>query len=129
MEPRPSILKAMIVLQFIFIAYDLFAPFYSPIFQTFTTMDFLIAYMTAVLDFIILIGFLRGSRWIWFFSLVYGGVSVLAYAFAFVANPVVLTLLMILLRVVLLVLLRGKQVRKYFNVSKFTRLGGKSPRV
>jgi hypothetical protein len=53
--------------QVVFVAYDLFAPFYSPIFNTFTTMDFLIAYLTAVLDVIILIGFYMGSKWVWFF--------------------------------------------------------------
>jgi hypothetical protein len=84
-------------------------------------MDFLIAYLTAVLDIIILIGFYMGSRWVWFFSLFYGGVSVLAYVFAFISNPVLLTLLMIALRAVVLVSLRSKRVRKYFNVSKIIR--------
>jgi hypothetical protein len=121
MENRPGIIKAMITLQVVFVAYDLFAPFYSPIFSTFTTMDFLIAYLTAVLDVIILIGFYMGSKWIWFFSLLYGGVSVLAYVFAFVSNPVLLTLLMIFLRAIVLVSLRSKRVRKYFNVSKIIR--------
>lgn len=121
MEKRPAIIKVLIALQVVFIAYDLFAPFYSPIFSTFTTMDFLIAYLTAVLDFIILVGFYRGSKWVWFFSLFYGGVSVLAYVFAFYSNPVLLTLLMLILRVFVLVCLRGKQVRRYFNVIKLTR--------
>ncbi len=121
MASRPGMLKLMVAIQVIFIGYDLFAPFYSPIFQTFTTMDFLIAYLTAVLDFIVLYGYLSGARWIWYFSLFYQGVSVLAYVFAFAANPVVLTLVMIALRVVQLVSLRAKNVRKYFNAEKLTR--------
>lgn len=121
MENRPAIVKLMLALQVAFMAYDLFAPFYSPIFQTFTTADFLIAYMTAVLDFIIFLGFLRGSKWIWFFSLFYQGASILVYVFAFAANPVPLTMIMIILRAVQLISLRGKNVRKYFGVIKLTR--------
>jgi hypothetical protein len=48
-------------------------------------------------------------------------VSVLAYVFAFVSTPVPLTMLMIFFRVVVLVSLRSKRVRKYFDVTKIIR--------
>lgn len=121
MAARAGIINALIALQVVFVAYDLFAPFYSPIFSTFSTMDFVIAYLTAVLDFFIIIGLLMATKPIWTFAMFYGGLSVLVYVFSFYSNPVILTLLMMFLRVAMLIAFRSKPVKKYFNVGKFIR--------
>jgi hypothetical protein len=121
MAARPGIINALIVLQVVFMAYDLFAPFYSPLISTFSTMDFVIAYLTAVLDFFIIIGLLMATKPIWTFAMFYGGLSVLVYVFSFYSNPVILTLLMMFLRVAMLIAFRSKPVKKYFNVGKFIR--------
>ena len=121
MAARPGIVKALMALQVVFVVYDLFAPFYSPIFSTFSTMDFVIAYLTAVLDAFIIIGLYRATKPIYLFAMFYGGISVLTYVFAFYANPVILTLLMIFLRVAMLVAFRSKPVKRYFDVTKLIR--------
>lgn len=121
MAPLPGIIKALIALQVVFVAFDLFSPFYSPIINTFSVADFMIAYLTAVLDFFIIIGLIRATKPIWTFAMFYGGISVLALVFSFYSNPVVLTILMIFLRVAMVVTFRSKRVRKHFNISKLIR--------
>ena len=121
MTGRPRIIKALIALQVVFVAYDLFAPFYSPLFSTFSAVDFLIAYLTAILDFFIILGLLMATKPIWIFAMLYGGLRVLAYVTSFYSNPVALTLLIMFLRVAMLVGFRSKTVKRYFNVGKFIR--------
>jgi hypothetical protein len=128
MAGLPGIIKALLVLQIIFVGYDLFAPFYSPLISTYTVMDFLVAYLTAILDVFIIIGLLRATKPIWTFAMFYGGLSVLALVFSFYSNPVVLTLLMVFFRVVMVVTFRSKPVKNYFGISKIIRSAGKSPR-
>lgn len=128
MAALPGVVKALIALQAVFIAYGLFAPFYSPLFVTFSTMDFVVAYLTAVLDFFILYGLLRATKPIWTFAMFYGGISVLAYVFSFYSNPVILTLLMIFLRVAMVVTFRSKPVKSYFNITKIIGSAGRSRR-
>jgi hypothetical protein len=121
MAPLPGIIKALIALQVVFMGYDLFSPFYSPIISTFSMMDFLVAYLTAVLDFFIIIGLLRATKPIWTFAMFYGGVSVLVLVFSFYSNPVILTLLVMFLRVAMVVTFRSKRVKKHFSISKLIR--------
>ncbi len=128
MAPLPGIIKALIALQVVFVGYDLFAPFYSPLISTYSIMDFIIAYLTAVLDFFIIIGLVRATKPIWNFAMFYGGLTVLVLVFSFYSNPVILTLLMIFLRVAMVVTFRSKAVKNHFGMSKIIRSAGKSPR-
>ena len=113
---RPRGLYLIILLQIIFVAYDLFNPFLLGKYIYYTLWDFLIAYLFALLDFILIIGFLRGSRWAWFFGIVYSGINIIDYVFSYISNPILLYLILFMMRLIVILWLRSESVRRYFQI-------------
>ena len=113
---RPRGLYLIILLQVIFVAYDLFNPFLLGRYIYYTEWDFLMAYLLAFLDFILIIGFLRGSRWAWFFGIVYSGINIINYVFSYISNPILLYLILFIMRLIVILWLRGESVRRYFQI-------------
>lgn len=111
---RPKLIYAMISIQAILIFFDLFTPFITGEFLAYSILDFLMAYMLGLLDFLLIIGFLKGSKWAWFFGIAYSGINVLRYTFAFMSNPIVLYLMLFMMRLAVILMLRA--TKKYFQV-------------
>jgi len=108
----------MAVTQAVLAAFDLAMPFLSLAFINYGAIDFFMAYGFAVLDILLVIGFLRGDRWAWFFGLLYTAMIILSYAFLFYSNPTLLYAFPLVLRLFILFALRSKKNRAYFDTSR-----------
>lgn len=111
----------MVSLQALFVAFDLLNPFIIGTFIYYTYIDFLMTYLMSVLDFILIIGFMRGYRWAWFFGLIFQGINIINYGLSYLSNPIALYVLLLLLRLVVILSLRFGSVREYFEVFRVTR--------
>ncbi|MEM0285931.1 MAG: hypothetical protein QXW34_02180, partial [Candidatus Methanomethyliaceae archaeon] len=69
MTNRPKLIYVMILIQIILIIFDLYSPFITGEFLTYSIFEFLMAYMMGFLDFMLIIGFIKGSRWAWLFGI------------------------------------------------------------
>lgn len=114
MAKRPKLIYAMILIQIVLVIFDLFTPFITGEFITYSIFDFLMAYMLGFLDFILIIGFLKGSKWAWFFGIAYSGINVLYYTFAFISNPIMLYLILFIMRLAVIFMLRA--TKRYFQI-------------
>ncbi|MCS7098662.1 MAG: hypothetical protein NZ922_06765 [Candidatus Methanomethyliaceae archaeon] len=112
--PQPRLIYAMCLLQAIFVTFDLLLPFITGEFLRYSIIEFLMAYLMGFLDFILIIGFLKVYKWAWLFGLAYNSVNILYYAFAFMANPIVLYLLLFTMRLAVIFMLRA--TKSYFGV-------------
>jgi hypothetical protein len=125
LRSMPRLVLLMVALQVPLVAIDLILPFFSPFFEQFGTFDFFAAYMFALFDFILIIGFRSGAKWAWLFGLLFSGLNVVMYVYMYLANPVLLYILPLFLRVSVMFCLRGRAVRDYFDllgdVSKKTK--------
>ncbi len=111
----------MVAIQAAFVAINLSMPFLTGSFLSYTYLDFLMAYLTAIIELILVVGFLRGSKWAWFAGLFYSGLSVLMYAVSYLSVPSVFYIILIFMRIVVMASLRSRNVRAYFDITRFTR--------
>ncbi|MDH5806930.1 MAG: hypothetical protein QXW62_06415 [Candidatus Methanomethylicaceae archaeon] len=114
MTNRPKLIYVMILIQIILIIFDLYSPFITGEFLTYSIFEFLMAYMMGFLDFMLIIGFIKGSRWAWLFGIAYSGINVLYYTFAFISNPIMLYLILFIMRLMIIFMLRA--TRRYFQI-------------
>ncbi|MBC7113762.1 MAG: hypothetical protein H5T34_07125 [Candidatus Methanomethyliales bacterium] len=121
MARRPSLLYAMVSLQAIFVLFDLAAPFLTGTFIYYGGTEFIIAYLMGVLDFILIIGFMRGSKWAWFFGLFFSGINIINYAISYLSDPIALYVILLFMRLGVIFCLRSNSVREYFDIAGFTR--------
>jgi len=121
MVGSPRLVYVIVVIQAIFTASDLVSPFLSGAFLNYEIGDFLMAYFMAILDFILLVGFLRGSKWAWFFGLIYNGFNILNHSLAFFGTQYLSYVILVLMRITVLFCLRSSSVRRYFGVTKVSR--------
>ncbi|MEM3485962.1 MAG: hypothetical protein QXU33_00020 [Candidatus Methanomethyliaceae archaeon] len=120
MARRPNLIYVMATLQALFVIFDLATPFLTGTFIYYGGIEFLMFYLMGVLDFILIIGFMRGSRWAWFFGLIFSGINIINYALSYLSDPIVLYVLLLFMRLVVISCLRSRTVRDYFHVA-FTR--------
>lgn len=118
MASHPALVYALVAFQVIFIAFDLLSPFLSPLFASQGTIDFLMAYFLGVLDFILLLGFLWGSKWAYLYSLLYNGFNIVTYIYSFSVTPYPYYIVLMIMRIAVLVLLRVPSVRMHFKVTR-----------
>ncbi|MGQ9760175.1 MAG: hypothetical protein ACUVQ5_06390 [Candidatus Methanomethylicaceae archaeon] len=121
MTRRPRLVYLMVSVQILLVAFDLLQPFITGTFLYYTGVEFIMAYLMAVLDFILILGFMRGSRWAWFFGLVFHGINIINYGLSYLSNPIVLYALLLFIRLVVILSLRFRSVREYFDVLHITR--------
>ncbi|MGC8936501.1 MAG: hypothetical protein ACP5KV_03960 [Candidatus Methanomethylicaceae archaeon] len=117
MARRPGLVYVIASLQALFVLFDLATPFLTGAFIYYTGSEFLVAYLMGVLDFILIIGFMRGSKWAWFFGLIFSGINIINYALSFLSDPIALYVLLLFLRLILILCLRTRSVREHFNVA------------
>ena len=117
MVKRPNIVVLMAAIQIILIIVDLLIPFLSPSLTNLGTINFLMAYGFVVLDFLLVYVFWRGSKWAWFFGLLYSGFNILNYVFLYFSNNYLFYAFPLFLRLVLLSL-RSRTLKGYFDISK-----------
>lgn len=117
MRDMPRLVLLMVVLQIPLVAIDLILPFFSPFFEQFGTFDFFAAYMFALFDFILIWGFRSGAKWAWLFGLLFSGLNVVMYVYMYIANPVLLYVIPLFLRVTVMFCLRSEKVRDYFDMT------------
>ncbi len=118
MRKRPSLIMVMAGLQVILLAFDLLMPFLTGSYVNYGTTDFLMAYFFALLDFFLMLGFLRGAKWAFIFGLLFSGINVTTNLYYYLNNPVLLFVLLIVLRAAVLVCLRDSNVRIYMDMKK-----------
>lgn len=109
-----GLIYTMASLQAIFVAFDLMLPFITGEFLRYSIIDFLMAYLMGLLDFILIIGFLKAHKWAWFFGLAYNSIHILSYTFAFIANPIMLYLILFVMRLTVIFMLRA--TKSYFGI-------------
>ncbi|MCX8182379.1 MAG: hypothetical protein N3D12_04615 [Candidatus Methanomethyliaceae archaeon] len=117
MARRPSLVYIMAFLQALFVIFDLAAPFLTGTFIYYSGVEFLVSYLMGVLDFILIIGFMRGSRWSWFFGLIFSGINIINYTLSFLSDPIALYVILLFMRLLIIFCLRSGSVRDYFNVA------------
>lgn len=108
----------MVGLQVVLMAFDLLLPFLTGTYVNFGTTDFLMAYFFALLDFFLLLGFLRGAKWAFIFGLLFSGINVTVNLYNYLNNPVMLYVVLIIIRAAVLVCLRDSNVRIYMDMKK-----------
>lgn len=118
MRNRPSLIMVMVGLQVVLMAFDLLLPFLTGTYVNFGTTDFLMAYFFALLDFFLLLGFLRGAKWAFIFGLLFSGINVTVNLYNYLNNPVMLYVVLIIIRAAVLVCLRDSNVRIYMDMKK-----------
>ncbi|HRU81779.1 MAG TPA: hypothetical protein P5168_04435 [Candidatus Methanomethylicus sp.] len=118
MRKRPSLILAMVGVQVILIAFDLLMPFLTGSFVSYGTLDFLMAYSFALLDFFLILGFMRGAKWAFVFGLLFSGINVTTNVYSYLSNPVPLYMLLVILRAFVMLCLRDGNVRIYMDMKK-----------
>lgn len=121
MRRRPKTIYFMVGLQVLFVVFDLTAPFITGAFVYYTELEFLMSYFMAILDVMLIIGFMRGSRWAWIFGLIFSGINIISYASSYLSNPVLFYALLLFMRLLVILCLRSRGVREYFEISRVTR--------
>lgn len=120
MARRPGLVRVMISLQAIFVIFDLASPFLTGAFIYYGGTEFIIAYLMAVLDFILIIGFIRASRWAWFFGLIFSGINIINYSLSYLSTLIALYVLLLFMRLAVIFSLRSSAVRDYFDIARLT---------
>ena len=118
MRKRPSLILVMVGIQAVLIAFDLLMPFMTNAYLNYGTMDFLMAYFYAILDFFLILGFMRGSKWAFIFGLLFSGINVTVNVYSYINYPALLFILLIALRVIVMLCLRDSNVRIYMDMKK-----------
>jgi hypothetical protein len=118
MRKRPSLILVMVGVQVILIVFDLLMPFLTGSFVGYGTMDFLMAYSFALLDFFLILGFMRGSKWAFIFGLLFSGINVTTNVYSYLNNPVMLYMVLVVLRAFVMLCLRDSNVRIYMDMKK-----------
>ena len=125
MRKRPALILVMVAIQVIMVAVDLLMPFLLGTYVNMGTTDFLMAYFYAMLDFLLILGFLRGDKWAFIFGLLFSGINLTMNVFSYFSNPVLLYAIIIILRAIVMLCLRDSNVRIYMDMKK---VGPKNPK-